>query len=71
MTKNKKENTPADEKHLTRRDYEDELESKDFAMFWDSLDLTKDWKNIFKILLIRYALILTHVHLKKHPDEIH
>ena len=40
-------------------------------MFWDSLDLTKDWRNIFKILLIRYALILTHVHLKKHPDEIH
>lgn len=39
-------------------------------MFWDALDLSADWRNIIKIFLIRYALILSHVHLKKHPDEI-
>ena len=56
--------------HLNKRDFEDELEHREFSMFWDSLDIAKDWRNIFKILFIRYALILTHVHLRKHPDEI-
>jgi len=25
--------------HLTERDYEDELEHREFTMFWDSLDI--------------------------------
>ena len=66
----KEETAPSEEEGLTERDYEDELDNREFAMFWDSLDIVKDWRNIFKVLAIRYLLILFHVHLKKHPDEI-
>jgi len=39
-------------------------------MFWDSLDLEASWIPILKLFAIRFAMIMTQVHLKKHPDEI-
>ena len=55
---------------LTQRDIEDEIDHRQFSMFWGQLDLEKNWKNILRLFLIRYITILTQIHLKKHPDEI-
>ena len=45
--------------HLKRQDYEDELEHREFAMFWDSLDLEAGWTPIIKLFLIRLACTLS------------
>jgi hypothetical protein len=76
--KDKTENHKGDSKqeedefsHLTLRDYEDELEHRQYSMFWDSLDLGGDsWVPLIKLFCIRLAYIMTQVHLMKHPDEI-
>ena len=57
--------------HLTKRDFEEELDHRQFSMFWDSLDIGgKSWVPLIKLFCIRMAFIMTQVHLKKHPDEI-
>lgn len=58
-------------KHLKLQDFEDELEHREFAMFWDSLDMESSWVPILKMLAIRMAVTLSQVHLKKHADEIY
>jgi hypothetical protein len=55
---------------LTQEDFEDELEHREFSMFWDSLDIGESWKSLLRLFAIRLAFTLVQVHLKKHPDEI-
>ena len=77
MTRNKltklstdSKKTSSDDAHLGKQDYEDEIDNRQFSMFWDSLDLEASWKNVFRLLVIRFAFTMVQVHLKKHPDEI-
>lgn len=56
--------------HLTYRDYKEELEQREFSMFWDSLDIVNSKKALIILFCIRLAFIMSQVHLKKHPDEI-
>lgn len=48
-----------DMKHLTLDDFHDELDHREFSMFWDSLDLEANWKPILKLFAIRFAMIMT------------
>lgn len=56
--------------NLTYQDYKDELEHREYAMFWDSLDIANSNKALCILFCIRLAFIMSQVHLKKHPDEI-
>lgn len=71
MTKSKKAKKDEDFSHLTPQDFEDELENKKWAMFWDSMDIEASWLNVMKLFCVRLAFMMVHVHLKKHPDEIY
>ena len=59
-----------EEEDLTLQDIEDEIDHHQFSMFWGQLDLEKNWKNIMKLFIVRFMIIVSQVHLKKHPDEI-
>jgi hypothetical protein len=56
--------------NLTIQDFEDELDNREHAMFWDSLDIETSKVALLKLFIIRFAFIMAQVHLKKHPDEI-
>jgi|TARA_B110001450_G_scaffold67920_1_gene64119 hypothetical protein len=56
---------------MTYIDFKEELEHREFAMFWDSLDIVNSKKALIILLCIRLALLASQVHLKKHPDEIY
>ena len=45
--------------HLTYQDYKDELEHKEFAMFWDSLDIVNSKKALCILFCIRLAFIMS------------
>ena len=55
---------------MTEQDFEDELDNREHAMFWDSLDIETSKVALLKLFIIRFAFIMAQVHLKKHPDEI-
>ena len=59
-----------DTSHLSYLDYENEIDQKEFAMFWEGLDLD-NWINVLKVFAIRFAYIMVFVTEKRHPDEIH
>ena len=46
--------------HLTKRDFEEELEHRKYSMFWDGLDLGgESWIPLIKLFAIRMAFIMT------------
>lgn len=55
---------------LDERDFEDELDHREFSMFWDTMDIEGSWVAFLRFFLIRFCFIMSQVHLKKHPDEI-
>ena len=55
---------------MRKLDYEDEIDNRQFAMFWDSLDITSGFRSFLILFIIRYAFLVSQVHLMKHPDEI-
>lgn len=61
MTKNYKAKVTEKEvkefNELTEDDFEAEIDQREFAMFWDSLDLD-NWWNILKVFAIRFAYIM-------------
>lgn len=60
----------SEEEQLTQQDFEDELEHREFSMFWDTLNIGESWVSLLRLFAIRLAFTLVQVHLKKHPDEI-
>ena len=52
----------------TARDFEEELDQRKFASYWD-FDLDSN-VNKAKLFFIRFAIMLTYVHKTQHPDEI-
>jgi len=55
---------------MKQQDFEDEIENRQFAMFWDSLDIAECKWAYLKMFCLRFAIIMTQIHLMKHPDEI-
>ena len=41
------------------------------VIFWDTLsDFDRNWRTVLRIFVMRFAYIMVHVHVRKHPDEI-
>jgi len=69
MTKKDKQKA-SEYDHLTQHDYEEELDLREFSMFWNQLDLSRSWVPVLKVFLIRFAYVLSQIHMQKHPDEV-
>ena len=58
--KNSKGESDDEYAHLTKRDFEEELEHRKYSMFWDGLDIGgESWVPIMKLFAIRMAYIMT------------
>lgn len=55
--------------HLTYKDYKYETKMIQYGLYWD-FDITERWGDFLKLVIIRFALIMSQVHLIKHPDEV-
>ena len=67
--KNKDDEVDDEYAHLTYRDYKFEAKMIQYGVYWD-FDITERWSDFMKLVLIRLALIMSQVHLIKHPDEV-
>jgi len=43
--------------HLTEEDFEDELDHRQFSIFWDGLDIANSKKALLKLFMIRLIMI--------------
>ncbi len=43
--------------HLTEEDYENELDHREFSIFWDGLDIANSKTALFKLFMIRLVMI--------------